>query len=682
MLEALRNATKSWLFRGFLIILASTFALFFGSGGSLFSGLANKPLAIVGGFEISQQQFADAYVRRYDDLKGQLSPEQARQLGLPMDVLSELITGSLIDNVVDKLGITVPDATLAMAIRDQVGDVNTTVYQDILRQQGFSVDIFENLVRRDLARNQLIGAIVSSTKSPDILNNTIFNYRDETRIASIISIPFVSVDAIEPTLPTLTNYHKENIEKYTAPEFRELVFISLTPSDVMESILVTDDEIKNEYELRINSYTTQERRELSQLFFTNLNDAEAAIKRIQNQIPFHLAAPGTPQLPSIEEMIATLESLPGAVLEGPLAAAAQISRRKNAEERINEINQNLIDEKKLGWLERNDLPEGVAESVFSTEIGVITTPLKSSFGWHIYLIENLEAGEIKLIEEARDEIHDDLAREKAMVQLYDISINMEDSFAAGNNIEEVAAQMGLKVGRVTINDKGLNLKNDPSESIPKFVKFIPTAFTTNELNLSRLIDTAEGGYFILRVDNIILPRETTYFEVAEKILDDWKKEEQSIKTLELAETLSNLWKEVVLSNGLELVRFDDIASEYGYQLIKTNPFYRILRDETFPGTSQLASLLFSSQPGESVIAPGKNGGFDVAITTDIIKPEIINEDDQLKNISNEFSQSIARDLLGQYTSALEILYGVNINNDAFERALEIATQSLPITANR
>ena len=36
-----------------------------------------------------------------------------------------------------------------------------------------------------------------------------------------------------------------------------------------------------------------------------------------------------------------------------------------------------------------------------------------------------------------------------------------------------------------------------------------------------------------------------------------------------------------------------------------------------------------------------------------------NKDDQLKIISNEFSQSIARDLLGQYTSALEILYGVN-----------------------
>ncbi|MDA1132493.1 MAG: SurA N-terminal domain-containing protein [Proteobacteria bacterium] len=669
----MRNATRSWVVRGFLIVLASTFALFFGSGGTLFSGLANRPVATVGAIEIGQAEFADEYVRRYNRLEGRISPDQARQLGLPVQVLQEMIGGALLDNAAADLGVAVPNAVLAANIRGEVGNVSTAMYRDILYQQGFTVDEFENLIRRDLARGQILQTIAAPPPVPGVLVDTLYGYREERRVAVMITIPASAAgDIAPPELSMLTAFHLENRGRYTAPEFREITFVTLTPDDVIESIAVTESEIATEYELRLGAYTTTDRRDLSQLFFADRESAEAALRLIDNGVPFYLAPPGTPPLPTVDDMIAVLEREPGAVMQGPLAADAAAVRAREAAERVAEAEQAAADELRLGWMEAGDLPEAVADAVFETAVGELTPPLQSAFGWHIYRIEAAEYGGTRTLDEVRDELRDVLAREKAIGEMFDLSVALDDALAAGDTLEVVAIRMGLSLGKVTVDTTGRTPEGATPPSLPAFARFLPTAWATDEGRESRLIDTAEGGYFVLRVDRVDPPRDKRYDEVAVDVLEDWMEAERSGLVRDVAEAFA----ERAAMSG-----FADAAAADGYDTVTTTPFTRRGDGVDQPLARQLVSLLFGAAVGEPVLAPAADGAFEVAAVTEIVAA---NGDDGVEAraaLAAQLGGAMGGDLLGQYDNALEAAFGIAIDSRALEQALEAATQALPAPAN-
>lgn len=673
MLEALRNATRSWYVRGFLILLASTFALMFGSGGTIFSGLANRPVATVGGIEISQQQFADAYVRSYSDLGGRLSPDQARQLGLPLETLRELVGGALLDNAVKTLGVAVPDSVLAANIRAQIGNVSDAVYRDILRQQGYNVETFEALVRRDLARSQILRTVAPAPPVPDILVDTLYRYRQERRVADVVVIPDTVVgDIAPPDITVLTEYHAANERRYTAPEFRELVFVTLVPEDVIESIGVTDEEIADEYELRVGGYTTPDRRELSQLFFDNIESAQAALRRIENGIAFHMAPPGTRPLPAVEDIVAMLAALPDAVLTGPLAGAAAVTRQRDAEQQVVDADLAAEEATKLGWMERRDLPEGVADTVFATEDGSITQPLQSAFGWHVYRIDAAEHGGTRTLDEARDEIRELLAREKAIGDLYDISLTLDDALAAGETLEEVAIRMGLTLGRITVDARGKERDGADPVSLPEFARFLPTAFATQEGRESRLIDTAEGGYFVLRVDRVEPPRVKTYDEVGLEVLEDWTGEERTRRARDIADAFAE---------RARLLGLPEAANQEGYEISTTAPFTRGGAGLDGTASRQLVSLLFGAAVGELVTAPAPGGGFHVAALSQVAAADTAEVEAELAQLRGQLAGAMAGDLLSQYDNSLAAAHGISIDDRAQQQALEAATQVLPVPAN-
>jgi len=673
MLESIRNATRSWYVRGFLILLASTFALFFGSGGSMFSGIANQPVATVGEYEISQAEFADAYVRRYNRLDGRLSPDQARQLGLPLDTLRELVGGALLDNAAKDLGIAVPNSVLAANIRAEVGDVTPAMYRDILRQQGYNVEGFEALVRRELARGQILSTVSPSPPVPNILVDTLSRYRQESRVASVVTIPArAGGDIAPPELSVLTAYYADNQRRYTAPEFREVVFVSLVPEDVINSIGVTDEEIANEYELRIASYTTPDRRKLSQLFFRDVEAAQAALRRIENGIVFHLAAPGTRPLPTVEEVVEELAAEPDAVLAGPLAGAAAIARTREAEQRVLDADLAGKAAVLLGWMGRRDLPEAVADVVFVTEDGDITQPLQSAFGWHIYRVNAVEHGGTRTLEEARDEIRETLVREKAIGDLFNISIALDDALAAGNSLEEVAIRMGLTLGRITVDTTGANPDGATPVLLPTFARFLPVAFETNEGRESRLIDTAEGGYFVLRVDRVDPPRPKTYNEVAAEVVGDWISEERIRIVQEIAD---------LFAQRAELLGISEAAEAEGYKTATTAPFTRDGVGMDLPTTRQLVTQLFGAAVSELVVAPAPENGFHVAMVTTIIAADLLDAAATTEQLREQVASAMGADLLSQYDNSLEATYRININNRALDQALEAATQALPVPVN-
>ncbi|MBM3506290.1 MAG: hypothetical protein FJX64_00890 [Alphaproteobacteria bacterium] len=659
MLGTLRTYSRSWIFRGLLIVLAGTFALYFGTGGTIFSSLANQPVATVGDIEITQSEFAEAYRQRYLDLGGRLTPDQARQFGLPFSVLSDLVGGALVDNAARDLGIAVSDALLAADIRAQVGALNPAMYQSLLRQQGLTVPMFEDMVRRDLTRSQLSAAVAPRPQVPRLLSESLYRHRQQKRVVDYVLIPAAdATDLPPPDDAALTEFYTANVRRYTAPEFRDFVFIALQPKDVVDSVRVTDAALAAEYQGRIQEFTSPDTRGLSQLFFATEAEATSARKRIEEGVAFAEAgrAPAATPAPAP----ATPAAAPGAAPAPAAQAAAPI-----------------IDATSIGIRRREDLAPEIAEAVFALPEGAISQPLRSAFGWHIYRVDSVQRGGTRPLAEVQEQLRVELAQEQALTELYHLSVSLDDALAAGSTLEQAAQKLGLKADRVVVDAQGRDRAGLPEPALPPFAQLLTTAFRTERGRESRVVDVPEGGYFVLRVDNVTAPAPIPLAEINDRVRADWIAAERNKRTEALAQDFLDKAK----NNG----DFVAYAAEAGHTVQTTPPFTRtgLGLDVIGSLSPQLITQMFQGSVGTIAMAPVIAGGYAVGRLKEIFAVDPTEAQEAVNTIRDEIARAMSNDILSAYQTALRARYGIAVNQRALDQALTVATQSLPtVPTNR
>lgn len=643
MLETFRNATKSWIVRGLLLVVASTFALYFGSGATMFSSLANQPVAKVGSIEISQAQFAEAYRARFVELRGQLTPDQARQFGMPYAVLSDMVGAALLDNAARDLGIAVSDSILAAQIRAQIGTIDAATYQTVLRQQGMTVRQFEDSLRRDLTRQQLAAAVVSTPPIPKVMADTLYRYREQRRVAEYVTVPPVAADTLpDPEPAVLAAYYEGNQRRYAAPEYRDITYLAMRPSDVMDSIRIRDDELQAEYNRRRNEFAQIETREISQLYFGSEQEARAAKERLNRGVAFNDADKAD------------------AVPPDPMAPPRLT------------LNAGQADPNSLGTVRKEELPGEVADAVFALPEGGVSEPLRTTFGWHIYKVNKVSAGTAKSLDEVRDLLRVDLAQEHALTELYTLSVTLDDELAGGASLEEAAQKIGLPVQKATIDSSG-RTREGAVAAVPLLAQFLPTAFATQQGRESRLVEATEGGYFVVRVDNVAAPSTRPYDEVKDRVRADWLVEERTKRTADVAQALLDKAK---------AGEFAAVAAGEKLALDTTAPFTRTGAGlgNTFP--PQLVGQMFGSEVGAYAMAPSPTGAYIVARLKEVNAADPAAAEPDVEKIRTTVQGDVTEEMLAAYQETLRARYGMTVNDRAFEQALTLAQQSLPTFPTR
>ena len=83
-----------------------------------------------------------------------------------------------------------------------------------------------------------------------------------------------------PTPDQLKTYYEEHKAAFRAPEYRKIVLMTLTTEVLAASIEVTDEDVRKAYENQIDRFRTPERREIDQIVFPSIEEANAASVRI------------------------------------------------------------------------------------------------------------------------------------------------------------------------------------------------------------------------------------------------------------------------------------------------------------------------------------------------------------------------------------------------------------------
>ena len=290
MLNTMRKYAAGWVAQILLGLLVLSFAAW--GIADVFTGVGNHSVARVGSTDISSVDFDRAYRRELQSMSQrvgqQITPDQAKMLGIPNQVLGRLVTEAALDDQAKNLGIGV---SREMLIREIAADPNfkgaggqfdRNYFVSLLRNNGMTEDAYVVQRRADEKRQQIAESISGGATAPDAFAKALHEYQTEQRDLRYIVLPASSVGEIAaPNADELTAYYNDNKADWRAPETRTISFVKLGPEEVARPDDVTDADAQKAYDAEKARFTTPETRHVFQAVFADESSAQTAADQLK-----------------------------------------------------------------------------------------------------------------------------------------------------------------------------------------------------------------------------------------------------------------------------------------------------------------------------------------------------------------------------------------------------------------
>ena len=618
LLEKMKKGVGKVVITILAVLLIISFAVW-GIGDMVTPGGNTNQVAEVDGTPITQRQFQDQFQREMNRIRariGNIDAQQARNLGLADSTLDGLIARRLLGLQASELGLLISDAQVVEqiqrqpAFRNALGQFDRTMFQVTLANNGISESAYVASVRQDTQQDYIGGVITAGAAAPPQLAETVYRYRNERRAADVVKItrgPLESAPA--PTDAELNAYLEANADQFRAPEYRQLSILHMDPDQIAKELSPSEERIQQEYEYRLSALSVPERRRLEQIL---LKDEDAAKK-----------------------------------------AHAALSEGRSFDTVSKEATGKSGDEIKLGLVTAADLLPDLAKAAFAVDKDQFTQPVQSPLGWHILRVTEIQPGREPKLAEVRAEIVSDLSKELALDVLVTRANRVEDALAGGASIEDAAQEAGIRVTKTEPVDIARKLQSGTAASgLPSDARFIETAFSLNKGATSNLVETAEGGYFMVRVDDVIEAAKRPLDQVRAEVETSWKIEKLNDTARKTAEEIRDAAKSGTPLS--EAGRKHNLVVEDGKPVSR----FGTGTDTVIP--RPLLPELFKAKTGEIVMQQTADG-YAVAVLTEIENNPQPADDGDFKRLQETLDGAIANDVLSEYTRALRKEYPVSIN---------------------
>ena len=626
MLNTLKSKIKSIFLKLFLLLLASSFALW--GVGDIFSSRTNPEVASVGKLGVTANEFIETYQRILTELNknadGQITDEIAQSLGLPRQTLAQLINEKIIDIEVKKVKISVPDEHLRKLIfssslfKDQFGAFSKDQFQYVLRQLGMDEEKYFNEIKKSILRDQIRSTFTYANDLSPIIKEIYYKIRNESRKIQVINIPASAYKST--TAPSDTDIqNKLNKDKglYTKPELRSFSFISLKPDDLLKTITIDESNLKLEYNNYPEKYNTAEKREV---FLVNFQEEAKALKIIEKM----------------------KEPIKESSLSERFIRVIESSTNKDSEA------------SKLGVIEYKDLPDEVSSSIFQAEINKFIGPEKTPFGWRVFLISKMTPEIIKNFEDVRDKIEKELKVNIALEKMYDLGNAFYDEVAAGNSIQDAAMAINAEVlefNNIDINGLGENGKI--VDKLPPYPGLMQTVFNSNIGEASELINTISNTIYSIQVEKVTPQSIMLFDEAKDLIIKDIQKEESLNIALNVANDIV-----VKINNNQDIKK---LTNEYNLIILEADNVKKDGSGSEGILNEEALNAIFDLKKGQ-ISNPIKynNNTYIIAKVEDISAANEVNNEDLLK-VNLSISQSISKDIQDLFINNLSKEQNIKVN---------------------
>ena len=540
---------------GLLLVIAAfvaTSVFVFGQGS--LRGDSGTSVATVNGEPITLERYQRRYqnfVNAYSQRLGQrFTPELAERLGLPQQVVDDLVQEALVLQQARAERLAVTDEELNAQIHtvpefQESGRFSLKRYEEVLRRIGMSKTAFEDDMRRAFTRMKVESLVRNGVKLTDgEIEQAFVHNREEVRAAWALVELAPIMATVTATDAELETYLKEHAAEFRLPERRKVQYVTFAPKDFARPVTAAE----------VEKYYTEHAQEFA-----------------------------TPRQVNVAHVLARVGETGGSAAEDKARTKiADVIRRAKAGEDFGRLAKELSDDPgsaknggEIGFVSKGQLVPDFEAAMLTLKKGEISPePVRSPFGFHAIKVLDINEGGKKPLSEVAPQIRERLQSEAA-------------EQAAKAKAEEARAKL-LGAADFVAEAKNLGLSpietNIPRrEQPPDRTAAEPVAETTFALakgGVSTPLKTP-AGYMVLKVVEELPAAVPPLATIKDNVLTSVKRQKADAAALERARAIAAEAK-----SG----DFAAAARKAGATVGETGRFSRAKPVDKLPGDVMLAAL--------------------------------------------------------------------------------------------
>lgn len=624
MLRGMRKASSNWLGKSIMAVVMGVLIISFGVWGiaDIFKGFGQSTVAKVGSTEISLNEFRQTYTDRLQQISRQfgrpLTPDQARAFGLDRQVLQQTIAEAALDEEARRLGLGQSDEQIRQVIMNDPnfkgvgGSFDPNRFQAVIRNFGYTEQRYVSEQRKVSLRRQITGTIGAGLEPPKAMIDVLTRFQNEQRAIEFVRLDAAQAGTIDaPSPEALAAYFEDHKVQFRAPEYRKISFVVVSPEEIGKWSEVSDEDAKKVFDQRKDRLGTPEKRQIHQIVFPNVAEAQAARERLAGGMSFE-----------------------------------DLGKERG-------LSSSDVD---LGLVTKSSLDPAVGDAAFALPAGEISQPIQGRLGTSIVKVDKIEPGSEANYASLVGDIKREIATERARVKVSDLRDKMEDERGGGASVIDAAQKLGLTAVTIDAVDRSGRAPNgQPVTSIPQGLDVVSQAFNT-DVGVDNDAISFKGGYVWYDVLAITPSRDRNLDEVRDQVEARWRQDQ-------IAAKLKTKATEMVqkLEQGGKLT---DEAAAINAKVETASGFKR---DDSPAGVpaSVVAAAFRTAKDGVGQTAV--SGGSEVIVfrVTDIVEPAVDAASDAVKKLKDSLDRALTDEQVASYVNKLETDIGTTINQAAF-----------------
>lgn len=633
MIRQFRKYATGFLAKFLMLILAGSFVLW-GIADVFNTGLNSQYVAKVGTATVSAQAFQQQMNRQLDNYRQLLgqeySPALISRLGVPQQVLGQMINTLLLQQEAARLGVSLSEVETMKRVSENPNfqgstGFNKETFQAMLQQAGLSEQAYLDSLRDEAHSDLLLEPLDGSTLVQRPALEALYRLRGERREATLYHFSEGALGKLKaPDDKTLESYYQSHADDFRTPEYRSLAYTRIEPAELRKTLKISSKELRELYESRKDGYRSEERRKVLQLLYDSREKAINAQTLLQQGL-------------SVKEVA----------------------------EKLKPENK----ETDLGYITGADLVEAAREAVFALEKGNFSNPIETPFGWHLFQVVDVEPSRIPDFSDIESQLRDELQESRLEDALYQLSTQLEDQLASGAALADAAKELQLPLEETELfTREGLNLKGKP-ETLPPVKNLLTLAFSGDLESTPEFQTGSDGAYYFATVAAVKESAQPKLKEILSQVVHAWQSDTAA---QELEKRVTSLAQKLRKGNKEALL-------ELPYKEMQSGKVSRADAREVDPESNEKTTLpamlreeMFTlSKGGYTQAYQLPDGAWLIGKLTEIhplSQQEMTDED--LESLRNELTEQYSNELTEYYLQALRQKYPVEVNEPLLQTLLK------------
>jgi peptidyl-prolyl cis-trans isomerase D len=523
------------------------------SGGTPFSARpASDAIATVNGesipnerFQRRYQAYAEAYAQVYRD---RFTPELAERMGLPQQVVNDLVQEVLVVQRARAEGLEVTDAELNAQIQaipafQEGGRFAIKRYQDFLKRRNLAASAFEADVRRELTRMKAEGTVRGGVKVAEPEVEQAWRLRNESVRAQWALIDVAALaNGVEVTDADAEAFLKKNEAEYRQPERRKVTYVLVSTRELARPVADAD----------IEKYYAEHSSEFEQ----------------------------PAQIRASHVLVRVGETGGSEAEDKARTKIAEVIKRAKAGEDFQKLAREISEDPgsketggDLGLIRKGEMVPQFEQAAFAMKAGEISAePVRTPFGFHAIKVTEVRAPSKTPLKEVSAQIRERLSAEAADRAARAKAEEVRGTLLGAADFSAEARKLGLNPLDTTI-PKIERAAGAPADSMTD------ATFALAPNGVSPVVKSA-AGYAIIKHRESLPAAVPPLAEIKDRVVGAVKRERAETQALERA-------KQLVADAKND---FAAAAKKAGATTGETSRFSLAKPAEKFPGDAMLAAF--------------------------------------------------------------------------------------------